>query len=235
VILLTIENISALYQKSTLNNAHKKYNMAIISSYPVSTPQLGDKVLGSNIVDASGAAIIGNPTVQFTITSIKTLVDQNFVQQLYSASALEIALPQNNTGASIKFSATDTGNTLTDNVYYTAATNSFTFRTLGTYYIEQEYNTAGGGGRSPYFAFITKKNSVQVGPTTVNKVWRQVTSDRLAVTIITMIKVVNTNEVYQFWGITGAAGANENGTLIVNTLTNFTNVPSAAVTISKLI
>ena len=26
MILLTIENISALYQKSTLNNAHKKYN-----------------------------------------------------------------------------------------------------------------------------------------------------------------------------------------------------------------
>ena len=208
--------------------------MAIISSYPTSTPQLGDKILGSNILDASGAPVIGNPTVQFTLTSIKTLVDQNFVQQLHSASALEIALPQDNTGASIKFGASDSGNPLTDNVYYVASSNTFTFVKPGTYYIEQEYNTAGGGGRSPYFAFITKKNDVQVGSTTVNKVWRQVTSDRLLVVISRMIKVDNANEAYQFWGITGSSGSNENGTLIVNTLINFTNVPSAAITISKL-
>ena len=232
MILLTIARFT---RSPCQNNAYKKRKMAIIYSYPTSVPQLSDKVLGSNMFDSAGAPVVGNPTVQFNFSDIKALVAQNFVQQLYSASALEIALPQNNTGASIKFSATDTGNTLTDNVYYTAATNSFTFRTLGTYYIEQEYNTAGGGGRSPYFAFITKKNSVQVGPTTVNKVWRQVTSDRLQILISRIIKVDNPNEVYQFWGITGAAGANENGTLIVNTLTNFTNVPSAAVTISKLI
>ena len=75
---------------------------------------------------------------------------------------------------------------------------------------------------------------MQVGSTTVNKVWRQVTSDRLQVVISRMIKVDNANEAYQFWGITGSSGSNENGTLIVNTLINFTNVPSAAITISKL-
>jgi len=208
--------------------------MAQISTYPLLLPQLGDSLLGSNVVDSAGAPVTGNPTVQYSISSVKDVVAQNFAQQLYSASALEIALPQNNTGANIKFSATDVNNG-TNNVYYTAATNSFTFTTLGTYYIEQEYNTAGAGGRSPYFAFITKKDGVQVGSTTVNKVWRQVTSDRLGVVISRMIKVNTPNEVYQFWGITGAAGANENGTLIVNTLINFANVPSAAVTISKLI
>ena len=57
--------------------------MAIISSYPTSTPQLGDKVLGSNVLDASGAPVVGNPTVQYTLTSLKTLVDQNYVQQFY--------------------------------------------------------------------------------------------------------------------------------------------------------
>ena len=51
--------------------------MAQISSYPSLTPQFGDKVLGSNTVDASGSPIIGNPTVQYTLDSVKTLVDQN--------------------------------------------------------------------------------------------------------------------------------------------------------------
>ena len=209
--------------------------MAQISSYPLLVPQLGDSVLGSNVVDTTGNPVIGNPTVQYTFTDIKALVAQNVTQQLISASALTIALPQNNTGASIKFSATNVNNATTDNVYYVASTNKFTFRTLGTYYIEQEYNTGAAGGRSPYFAFIAKKAGVQVGPTTVNKVWRQVTSDRLMIKISQTIQVVALGEVYEFWGITGASGSNENGSLIVNTLTNWTNVPSASIKILKLI
>ena len=60
--------------------------MAIISSYPVITPQLPDKLLGSNNVDSAGDPVLGNPTVQYTLTSIKELVDQNFVQQLSSSN-----------------------------------------------------------------------------------------------------------------------------------------------------
>ena len=56
--------------------------MAQISSYPILDPQLADKVLGSNTVDSVGAPVIGNPTVQYTFSSIKSLVDQNFFQQL---------------------------------------------------------------------------------------------------------------------------------------------------------
>ena len=55
--------------------------MAQISSYPSLTPQFGDKVLGSNTVDASGYPVSGNPTVQYTLTSVKTLVDQQFIHQ----------------------------------------------------------------------------------------------------------------------------------------------------------
>ena len=62
--------------------------MAIIYSYPTLTPQLGDKVLGSNIVDASGAAVSGNPTVQYTFTDIKTLVDQQFIEQFTASSTV---------------------------------------------------------------------------------------------------------------------------------------------------
>tara|TARA_R110000772_G_C13169726_1_gene426903 strand:- start:89 stop:718 length:630 start_codon:yes stop_codon:yes gene_type:complete len=209
--------------------------MAIIYSYPTLKPELGDKVLGSNIVDSAGGAVQGNPTVQFTLTDIKTIVAQNFVQQLYSASSISITLSESNDGSSIKFSATDVNDSTVANVYYTALTNQFTFRSQGTYYIEQEYNTSAAGGRSPYFAFITKKAGVQVGPTTVNKVWRQVASDRLMVKISQIIQVVATNEVYEFWGKTGSSSANENGGLIVNTLPSWTDVPSAGVKISKLI
>ena len=130
--------------------------MAIISSYPLQTPQMGDKILGSNSYDASGNLITNNPTCQFNFTDVKTLVDQNFIEQLYSSSALTITPPQDNTGASIKFGAADSGNPLADNVYYVASSNTFTFRTLGTYYIQLAYNTRGNGGTSPKFVFITK-------------------------------------------------------------------------------
>ena len=56
--------------------------MAIISSYPTITPQFADKVLGSNNVDSYGDAVQGNPTVQYSMESVKTLVDQQFVEQI---------------------------------------------------------------------------------------------------------------------------------------------------------
>ena len=47
--------------------------MAIIYSYPTLTPQLGDKVLGSNITDAAGNPVEGNPTVQYSFAEINLL------------------------------------------------------------------------------------------------------------------------------------------------------------------
>ena len=68
--------------------------MAQISSYPILDPQLADKVLGSNTVDSVGAPVLGNPTVQYTFSSIKSLVDQNFFQQLQTQSTVAIPLVQ---------------------------------------------------------------------------------------------------------------------------------------------
>ena len=208
--------------------------MAIISAYPISTPQLDDQILGSNTTDASGSKVLGNPTVQFTLTSIKALVAQNFVQQLYSSSALTITPPQDNTGASIKFGAADSGNPLTDNVYYVASSNTFTFRTLGTYYIQLTYNTRGNGGTSPELLFITKNAAgVQVGPTTLNKITRGVTADRVPVNIDIMLNITDVSSSYQFWA---AQAGISTGALVVNAFgTGWTDVPSAAITISKLI
>jgi len=207
--------------------------MAIISSYPTSTPQLGDKILGSNVLDASGAPVVGNPTVQFTLTSIKTLVDQNFVQQLYSKSTSTITPPGDNTGASIKFGDSNVGDPVNGNVYYTAASNNFTFNTTGTYYIQLTYNTRGNGGNSPEFIFITKDSAgAQVGPTTLNKITRGVTADRVPVNIDIMLNVTSSSS-YQFWVAQASGGT---GALVVNAFaTNWVDVPSAAITISKLI
>jgi len=207
--------------------------MAQISSYPLLSPQLGDKVLGSNLYDSSGNAVSGNPTCQFNFTDVKALVDQNFVQQLYSFSALTITPPNNNTGASIKFGATNVGNN-TDNVYYTASSNTFTFRSLGTYYIQLTYNTRGNGGTSPKFVFITKdSDGNQVGPTTLNKTYRNATADRVPVNIDIMLNVTGVNSNYQFWAAQEDVAS---GALVVDAFaTGWTDVPSAEITISKLI
>tara|TARA_R110000751_G_scaffold227029_1_gene328951 strand:+ start:62 stop:685 length:624 start_codon:yes stop_codon:yes gene_type:complete len=206
--------------------------MAQISSYPTIIPQLGDRVLGSNNVDASGAAVIGNPTVQYSLTDIKSVVAKNFVQQLYTASALTITPPVGGTGASIKFGTADVNNT-TDNVYYVASTNTVSFVTAGTYYIELQYNTAGAGETSPYFAFATNKSDgTQVGLTTLNKTFRKFTSDRTLVKIDLMVNITS-SVGYQFFGSTKAGG--EAGTLVVNAIaTGWADVPSAALTIKKL-
>ena len=205
--------------------------MAIIYSYPTLAPQLGDKVLGSNIVDSAGQPVLGNPTVQYTLNDIKLLVDQNFVQQLYSSSALTITPPQDNTGASIKFGASNIGTNI-NNVYYVAATNTFTFKP-GTYYIQLAYNTRGNGGTSPKFVFITKDgDGNQIGPTTLNKITRGVTADRQLVNIDIMINISSVTS-YNFWAAQEDVAS---GALVVDAFaTGWTDVPSAGITISKLI
>jgi len=208
--------------------------MAQISSYPLLTPQLGDSILGSNTVDSTGNPVIGNPTVQYSISSVKSIVSQNFVQQLYSSSVIPITPPQDNTGASIKFGATDTGSPLTDSVYYTAATNSFTFRTLGTYYIQLAYNTRGNGGTEPKFAFITKDSAgAQVGPTVLDQTYRQnTTQNNKIINIEIMLNITTTSSVYTFHA---AQEAIASGTLVKNDIAaGWTSVPSAGITISKL-
>ena len=207
--------------------------MAQISSYPLLTPQLGDSILGSNTVDSTGNPVIGNPTVQYSISSVKSIVSQNFVQQLYSSSVIPITPPQDNTGASIKFGATDTGSPLTDSVYYTAATNSFTFRTLGTYYIQLAYNTRGNGGTEPKFAFITKDSAgAQVGPTVLDQTYRQnTTQNNKIINIEIMLNITTTSSVYTFHA---AQEGIASGTLVVDAIAaGWTSVPSAGITISK--
>jgi hypothetical protein len=208
--------------------------MAIIYSYPTLTPQLGDKVLGSNIVDASGAAVTGNPTVQYTFTDIKTLVDQQFIEQFTASSTAASQGPAaTNTVHQIEFGpAINTSTNVTIDV-----NGKVVWLKTGTYYVTQEYYLGGTQNNILLSLFRTYDGSAQVGATHVENYKVQETADRTRVVIKQMVNItdamVNGYHVYQM--VRDSGGAND-GTLykIANNNT-WTATPSAQLTISKLI
>jgi len=207
--------------------------MAVIYSYPTLTPQLGDKVLGSNIVDASGAAVTGNPTVQYTFTDIKTLVDQQFIEQ-FSASSTAVSQgpAAANTVHQIEFGpANNTSTSVTIDV-----NGKVTWLKTGTYYVTQEYYLGGTQNNTLLSLFRTYDGSAQVGATHVENYKVQETADRTRVVIKQMVNItdaeVNGYHVYQM--VRDSGGAND-GTLYKITNNNtWTATPSAQLTISKL-
>jgi hypothetical protein len=215
--------------------------MAIISSYPISTPQLGDKLIGSNNVDASGTLVTGNPTVQYTLSSIKTLVDQNYVQQLVSSSALVSQTPGVNAIYNISF-GTPVGNS-TGNVRLLQGTGSVTagdkieFITTGTYNIVLEYTIGqrGSTANKPFLLFRTLQDgTTQVGSTIVQKFQDNLLteSNSLIIPITIQITVPGTYYNFQMY----KDGVND-GSLVqqTNSATGWADSQSASITISKLI
>ena len=207
--------------------------MAVIYSYPTLTPQLGDKVLGSNIVDASGAAVTGNPTVQYTFTDIKTLVDQQFIEQFSASSTAASQGPAAaNTVHQIEFGpAINTSTSVTIDV-----NGKVTWLKTGTYYVTQEYYLGGTQNNILLSLFRTYDGSAQVGATHVENYKVQETADRTRVVIKQMVNItdaeVNGYHVYQM--VRDSGGAND-GTLYKITNNNtWTATPSAQLTISKL-
>ena len=207
--------------------------MAVIYSYPTLTPQLGDKVLGSNIVDASGAAVTGNPTVQYTFTDIKTLVDQQFIEQFSASSTAASQGPAaTNTVHQIEFGpAINTSTSVTIDV-----NGKVTWLKTGTYYVTQEYYLGGTQNNILLSLFRTYDGSAQVGATHVENYKVQETADRTRVVIKQMVNItdaeVNSYHVYQM--VRDSGGAND-GTLYKITNNNtWTATPSAQLTISKL-
>ena len=208
--------------------------MAIIYSYPTLTPQLGDKVLGSNIVDASGAAVTGNPTVQYTFTDIKTLVDQQFIEQFTASSTVASQGPAaTNTVHQIEFGpANNTSTSVTIDV-----NGKVTWLKTGTYYVTQEYLISGTANDENQTMFRIYDGTNQVGPTHLERYKIAFTNERRRVVINTMVNItdaeVNGYHVYQM--VRDSNGANS-GTLTQQTNNNtWTVTPSAQLTISKLI
>ena len=215
--------------------------MAIISSYPVSTPQLVDQVLGSNTYDSTGTAVQGNPTVQYTFTSIKSLVDQKMVQQLFATSQTNATAPliasqgptATNNIYTILFGAAQTP---TLNHVKIDAVGKVTFISAGTYYIKQEYYIGATLNNKPLLLFRTFKDELtQEGETTLFDLTSNGSNDRNRLVIENIVNITG-GTIYEFQMVRDAGGAND-GTLfkILNNTTGFTDTPNASLTISKLI
>ena len=216
--------------------------MAIIYSYPTLTPQLGDKVLGSNIVDASGSPVTGNPTVQYTFTDIKTLVDQQFIEQFTSSSndSLVAGIPANqgptatNTAHQIIFGP---ANSTSTSVTIDAA-GKVTWLKTGTYYVTQEYYLSGTNTANVlYTLFRTYDGTSQIGPTHAEIFNVDNTAKTRRVVINQMINIttdqVNSYHVYQM--VRDANGANDGKLYQKLNNNSWTSTPNAQITISKLI
>jgi hypothetical protein len=215
--------------------------MAQISTYPVITPQLGDKVLGSNVYDSAGNIVTGNPTCQFNFTDIKTLVNQQFIQQFTSSSSDSgvAGIPASqgpsstNTVHQIIFGQ---ANSTSLNVTI-GADGKVTWLKSGTYYITQEYFLGGTQNNTLFTIFRTYDGTNQVGPTTGEAYKVQETTDRTRVVINQMVNITaaqtGTYHVYQM--VRDASGSND-GTLFQKQNNNsWTTIPNAQITISKLI
>ena len=213
--------------------------MAIIYSYPTLTPQLGDKVLGSNITDAAGNPVEGNPTVQYSFAEIKTLVDQQFIQQFTSSSndSPTVGIPASqgpvatNSVYPIVFGPADTSSlSVTIDV-----AGKVVFPKTGTYYITQEYYIKGTTADELQTMFRIYDGTNQVGPTHVERYEVQYTNELKRVVIETMVNITIPNTYYIFQMIRDSNGSNS-GTLYQQLNNNaWTTTPNAQLTISKLI
>ena len=211
--------------------------MAIIYSYPSSVPQLDDTVLGSNLFDASGNKVNGNPTVQFSFSNIKTLLDQQFIQQLSGSSTATSQGPNaTNTVHQIEFGPANSSST---NVTIDV-NGKVVFLKPGTYYITQEYYLGGTQNNVLLSLFRTLQtvpgfSAVQLGATHVENYKVQETSDRTRVVINQMVNITvgNTECVYQM--VRDSAGANDGDVYKIANNNSFIETPSAQITISKLI
>ncbi len=206
--------------------------MAIIYSYPTLTPQMGDKVLGSNLVDASGNAVTGNPTVQYSFSEIKTLVDQQFIEQFSASSTAASQGPAaTNTVHQIEFGpANNTSTSVTLDV-----NGKVTWLKTGTYYITQEYYLGGTQNNVLFSLFRTFDGTDQIGATHVETYRVQETNDLKRVVINQMVNITSPNTYYVFQMLRDSGGADD-GTLYQKLNNNsWTSTPSAQITISKLI
>ena len=206
--------------------------MAIISSYPIVTPQLGDQVLGSNTVDSSGAAVLGNPTVQYDLSAIKALVDQKYSQKLSSFNAGTITPGNDNIGIPIIFGAED----ITDGSVHIDGAGKVTFKTAGSYSIQQIYYGQGTNPTNIILNFKTVQDgTTQVGPTTTSRFIPGATTERLLIEINSVIDITVPDTYYNFWiqnPTSGGAGA------LAAQVTDAawgTDVPSAQIIITKLV
>lgn len=220
--------------------------MAIIYSYPTLTPELGDKVLGSNIIDSAGNPVVGNPTCQYTLKDVKTLVDQQYIEQFSSSSAVASQASANNTAYSIQFGA-PTG-TSSSNVQLlqgggtATAGDKVLFNKTGTYQITLTYSVGviADANAVPYLIFRTlQDNTTQVGPTVVYNEKFEGTYKPVPLIIPITVNITKVNTYFNFQ--MARNGVDEGGLVKNSNPINAAILPTATVPsiatiqISKLI
>ena len=203
--------------------------MAQISSYPLLTPQLGDKLLGSNVVDSTGTPVLGNPTCQFNLTSVKTLVDQAYIQQLVSSSALA-SQDATNAATAIKFGALQD----LDSVKL-EANGTLTIKKPGTYYITLEYiyGQRVATANLTTILFNVLQSGVQLGNTTSISFQDNNIAQGTPISIPIMVTTTTANVVYNFQLAETDTGAQL--VRLTNGAAGFADSPCAAITIFKLV
>jgi hypothetical protein len=220
--------------------------MAQISSYPLLKPQLGDKILGSNLFDSSGSAVVGNPTCQYNFTDVKTLVDQQYISQLESSSAVASQASALNTAYNIRF-GTPAG-VATDNIQLLQGGGTLTagdtiqFNTTGTYQITLTYSVGVNQSATniPYLVFRTLQDgSTQVGPTIIYNEKFETINNPIPLIIPITVHITKAQTLYTFQ--MARNGVNDGG-LVKNSnpinggITPTPTAPSiATIQISKLV
>jgi|TARA_R110002110_G_scaffold415205_1_gene648513 hypothetical protein len=212
--------------------------MAIISSYPTITPQLADKVLGSNNVDSYGDVVQGNPTVQYSIESVKTLIDQHYIQQLYAFTPDAVTDLGGNIGIPLTFGTAQASDSVT-----LAANGTITFNKTGSYVIQQIYYAQATSGTSIVLNFQTIKNGdvtdstegTQSGATTTTSFLSTSSTARHRVDITSYIDIIAEATYYNFWVQNPSSGGT--GNLQPQPVSGAwsTNVPSTQLIITKLV
>ena len=220
--------------------------MAQISSYPVITPQLGDKVLGSNLFDSSGNAVVGNPTCQYDFTSIKQLVDQSFISQLESSSAVASQNSVLNTAYDIRFGTP--ANAATSHVQLlqgggtVSAGDTVRFNSIGSYQITLTYSVGvnQSATNTPYLVFRTLQDGItQVGPTVIYNQKFEAVNAPVPLVIPITVQITKALTLYTFQMARSGVddgGLVKNAAAINTGITPTPLVPSiATIQISKLI
>ena len=206
--------------------------MAIISSYPVILPQLADQVLGSNNVDSYGDPVPNNPTVQYTIKSVKTLIDQHYSQKLSSSNTTSIIPGISDTGIILLF---PTAITTSTSVTIDAA-GKVAFADTGSYIIQQIYYAQATSGTNIQLNFKTVQDgTTQVGPTTTTSFLSNSSTARHRVDITSYVKITTADTFYHFWLQNPSVAAA--GSLQPQTIAGAwgTDTPSAQIIITKLV
>ena len=220
--------------------------MAQISSYPVITPQLGDKVLGSNLFDSSGNAVVGNPTCQYDFTGIKQLIDQNFVSQLESSSTVASQNSVLNTAYNIRFGAPINAAASHVQLLQGGGTNSagdtIRFNTTGSYQITLTYSVGVNQSATniPYLVFRTlQDDTTQVGPTVIYNQKFEAVNNPVPLVIPLTVQITKALTSYTFQMARSGVddgGLVKNAAAINASITPTPTTPSiATIQISKLI